>query len=252
MTTAPADSCCNIITRAPPQLNRQRRPNDVPVQRVVHLITRPLTSRVGNRTHHWALVVGEYYYELIRVNVAPPRGPTTGGKYIDFRQERRSALSKNWTWHNYGTTNRWEEDILVFARRAINDMDPEYHLLNNNCQHFVQKLSAYIQGNMPTARPPIRGRIAVDEGVIPDAGASLDVEGGVAPAAVETFDGPADSQLTPEQEEAAILTCKEFMNTIMSEVDDIVTNDERGNSLVPIAAAEAAAITQTEEMVAIA
>jgi hypothetical protein len=82
----------------------------------MQIITRSLT-RGPNRFHHWALLVGNYYHELIRVDRQPNLPVMSGsgsGNLIWYRTGRRSEITNAWHFNAFGWTD-WNDSAIVSA-----------------------------------------------------------------------------------------------------------------------------------------
>ncbi|EDR05866.1 uncharacterized protein LACBIDRAFT_329320 [Laccaria bicolor S238N-H82] len=102
---------------------------------------------------HWALLVGDFYHELVRVSVRPPGRNSGNARYIAYRNGPRSELTNIWTYHPTGRPTGWNDAAIADgARSVIRGMRAEYHVLDNNCQHFVRNLSSLILGPQPPRR----------------------------------------------------------------------------------------------------
>jgi hypothetical protein len=140
----------------------------------MQIITRSLT-RGPNRFHHWALLVGNYYHELIRVDTQPepPGGSRSSGSgnMIWYRTGRRFEVNA-WSFNPFGQTD-WNDSAIVSAGKfediftcdrhvflilsegysVIRSMPPTYNIFTNNCQHFVERL-----GRLIASSPSMGGR----------------------------------------------------------------------------------------------
>ncbi|KDR68441.1 hypothetical protein GALMADRAFT_146398 [Galerina marginata CBS 339.88] len=79
----------------------------------------------GAEATHWGLRIGDKYYELV-----PHKDHIELG-YGDYKAD-------DWTSETYlGKTPLSDDEVKAHAEGAIAKMDKKYHVLENNCQHFV-------------------------------------------------------------------------------------------------------------------
>ncbi|KAF8338338.1 hypothetical protein F5887DRAFT_983268 [Amanita rubescens] len=104
---------------------------------------------------HWAVVVGEHYYELLFNREAPNEATTSQsvqGQGIRLNVGH-TPLAASWRalQQPHGTTTWTDEEIHAAAEQLITQMSARsYHILTNNCHDFANALIRCITGGSQT------------------------------------------------------------------------------------------------------
>lgn len=89
----------------------------------------------GSNVHHWALKVGDTWYENDGKSLVTSTGSLSK---VDAKAHQ-----------NLGKTNKTNSDIKKFNKK-FQDENPTYNLLTNNCQHYVKKLHKFLHDDSDT------------------------------------------------------------------------------------------------------
>jgi len=132
--------------------NPSTGPSDTETGRIVTIITRNLLSSTQTgpaaptSVQHWAVMVGNRYYELV-ADRHSAHGSSLLGAQIRLHTES-SPLTAAVPWEVYrpkGRTTYSDEVIHEKAQAVIDAMSHRgYNLRDNNCQDFANRLSACI------------------------------------------------------------------------------------------------------------